>query len=514
MAQKRTLVETPLGPRHVVEIPLGPRSLAEMSLKVAIDNVKMIQSLGDIPPCYLDPILQAVKSAEQLHLLELNSHDIYDETAKHWERLIKKDFPVLANKHDYVPQNRKSWHKIYDKYKQLDEEQLAAATEKLKQGFAVRTQEKQSRASTIISAEKGGRLHKTKARPAFNMFNPSPRSDRSFISNTRAQLRREALCFNRPTPSGKLPVRAGQIKKPPPAMLDDHRRMESRNSIPEPPPMIRAPRQRPAPAAIGSVQNRKEGESRLLQIKNGGQPKAGPAKNVLSFSDDEGSDAPLQDDADLFGEADDDDLFGELEHEKKASSAPSLPQKSRSVPQPVATQSSKRPRSVEDTNAGQPTKRPRVLGTTTTFTTPSSNKALMQPLKPRPKGLSAAPGTNQAPRKITPKSPPKAAAPSAAPPRRSFSAKIGFSQLPRGHPSLEFQPHRPVPRHLNPAINATLQGLTPSERRMAIANDKKILHKMDENGKPMFDDNGKPVLMHRPVRAYEMMPPPKKLASS
>jgi hypothetical protein len=49
---------------------------------------------------------------------------------------------------------------------------------------------------------------------------------------------------------------------------------------------------------------------------------------------------------------------------------------------------------------------------------------------------------------------------------------------------------------------------------MAIANDRKIIHKMDENGKPMFDDNGKPVLMHRPVRAYEMMLPPKKLKSS
>ena len=513
MDRKRTLVETPLGPRNVVEIPLGPRSLAEMSLKVAIDNVKMIQSLGDIPHCYLDPILHVVKSAEQLHVFELNSHDIYDETAKHWERMIKKDFPVLANKHDYVPQNRKSWHKIYDKYKQLDEEQLAAATEKLKQGFAVRTQEKQSRASTIISAEKGGKLHKTKARPTFNMFN-TPRSDRSFISNTRAQLRREALCFNRPTPSGKLPVRAGQIKKPPPAMLDDHRRMESRNSIPEPPPMIRTPRQRPAPSATGSIQNRKEGESRLLQIKNAGQPKAGPAKNVLSFSDDEGSDAPLQDDADLFGEADDDDLFGDLEPEKKASSASSSPQKSHSVPQPAATQSFKRHRSVVDTNAGQPTKRPRIVGTTTTSTIPSPNKAPNQPLKPRPKGLSAAPGTNQAPRKVAPKSPPKAAAPGTASPRRSFSARIGFSQLPRGHPSLEFQLHRPVPRHLNPEINTTLQGLTPSERRMAIANDRKILHKMDENGKPMFDENGKPILIHRPVRAYEMMLPPKKLKSS
>jgi elongin-A len=485
-----------------------------MSLKVAIDNVKMIQSLGDIPPCYLNPILQVVKSAEQLHLLELNSHDIYDETAKYWERIIKRDFPVLANKHDYAPQNRKSWHKIYDKYKQLDEEQLAAATEKLKQGFAVRTQEKQSRASTIVSAEKGGKLHKAKARPTFNMFNTPPRSDRSFISNTRAQLRREALRFNRPTPSGKLPVRAGQITKPPPAMLDDHRRMESRNSIPEPPPMIRAPRQRPDAAATGSLQNRKEGESRLLQIKNAGQPKPEPAKKVLSFSDDEGPDAPLQDDADLFGEADDDDPFGDLKHETKASCALSSPQMSRPVPQPAAAQFSKRPRSVENTDAGQPTKRPRAVGTTTTSTMPSSNKALIQPLKPRPKGLTTAPGTNQAPRKTAPKPSPKAAAPGAAPPRRSFSARIGFSQLPRGHPSLEFQLHHPVPRHLNPAINTTLQGLTPSERRMAIANDRKIMHKMDENGKPMFDENGKPILMHRPVRAYEMMLPPKKLKSS
>jgi elongin-A len=432
MAQQRTLVETPLGPRLVVEVPLGARSLAEMSLKVAIDNVKMIQSLGDIPPCYLDPILQAVKSAEQLHIIEINSYDIYDETEKHWKRIIKKDFPILANRHDYVPQNRKSWHKIYNKYKQLDNEQLAAATEKLMQGFAVHTQEKQSRASTIISAEKGGKLRKTKAKSGFN----TPRSDNSFISNTRAQLRREAFRFNRPTPSGQLPVRPNQIKKPPPAMVDDHRRMACGNSIPEPPPMIRTPRQRSAPNATGSAKNRKEGESRLLQIKNGGRPNTGPAKNVLSFSDDEGPNDSLPNDADLFGDADDDDLFGDLEQEKKASSAPS-PQKSRPTPQPAPTQSSKRRRIVEDIDTEQPTKRPRGFETTTTSALPPPNKAPNQPLKPRPKGLSAAPGINQAPRKMPPGSALKAAAPSAAPPRRSFSAHTRFSQPPRGHPPPE-----------------------------------------------------------------------------
>ncbi|KAH6650812.1 RNA polymerase II transcription factor SIII subunit A-domain-containing protein [Chaetomium tenue] len=491
MDQQRTLVQTSLGPRLVVEVPLGARSLAEMSLKVAIDNVKMIQSLGDIPPCYLDPILQAVKSAEQLHVIEINSYDIYDETEKHWKRIIKKDFPILANRHDYAPQNRKSWHKIYDKYKQLDNEQLAAATEKLMKGFAVHTQEKQSRASTIISAEKGGKLRKAKAKPGFN----TPRSDGSFISNTRAQLRREAFRFSRPTPSGQLPVQPNQIKKPPPAMVDDHRRMAYGNSIPEPPPMIRTPRQRSAPNATGSVQNRNEGESRLLQIKNGGQPNTGPAKNVLSFSDDEGPNDSLPNDADLFGDADDDDLFGDLEQENKPSSA-SSPQKSRPAPRPVPTQSSKRRRNVEDIDTGQPTKRPRGFGTTTTSALLLPNKAPNQPLKPRPKGLSAAPGTNQALRKIPPGSSPKAVAPSAAPLRRSFPAHTGFSQSPRGHPPLDTTP----------------LGLIPNKRQMAIANNRKIPHKKDENGKPIFE-NGKSVPMHRQVGAHAMIRPPKKLKS-
>ncbi|KAH6853709.1 hypothetical protein B0I37DRAFT_13753 [Chaetomium sp. MPI-CAGE-AT-0009] len=393
MAQPRVLVGTPLGPGDAVKAPRGARSLAEMSLKVAIDNVKLIEGLGQLAPQYIDPILSAVKSAEHLHDLELNSDDIYNETPKHWKRIIKKDFPILSAKHDYAPQNPKSWHKVYGKYKQLDMEQLAAATEKMKQGFAAHSQEKQTRASTIISAERGGKLRQPKVRSGWDppRFGP-PRGNQSFISATRAQLRREARCFNRPTASGKLPVRPGQIKKPPPGMIDDHRRMEYRNSIPEPPPLIRAPRPRTTPAATGSADDREKKESRLSQIKNSGQPKAGTAKSVLRFSDDEASGDPLSDDAELFGDADDDDLFGDLEHKKPSASSSRQP---RSMPQPATKQSFKRQRSLGDTDTEQLTKRHRGVGITTPHVLPSPNKAPNQSVKPRPKSLSATPGTTQ-----------------------------------------------------------------------------------------------------------------------
>jgi elongin-A len=443
MAQQRALVGTALGPSHIVKVPLGPRSLAEMSLKVAIDNVKLIESLGQIAPQYVDPILAAVKSAEQLHTLELNSDDIYDETEKHWKRIITKDFPLLAAKHGYAPQNPKSWHKVYGKYKQLDTEQLAAATEKMKQGFAAHSQEKQSRASTIISAERGGKLRKPKVRSGWG---PS-RGDQTFISATRAQLRREAKCFKLPTPSGKLPVRPGQIKKPPPGMVDEHRRMEYRNSIPEPPPVIRAPRPRPTPAATGSADDREKREARLSQIKNAGQPKAAAANNVLSFSDDEGPDNYLSGDAKLFGDADNDDLFGELEHKKPAASASSSRQGPRSMPQPATNQSLKRQRSLKATDTEQPTKRHHGVEKTPPSALLSSNKALRQPTKPLRKGLLATPGANQRFQKPSgknvPQSAPKTVAPGAVAPRKSFPTRIGSSQLPRGYPSPEFQLYSP-----------------------------------------------------------------------
>jgi elongin-A len=88
-----------------------------------------------MPSHYTQAILKAVKSPEQLREIELNSNDddIYDQTAEHWQRFIKLKFSRLSAQHNFGPSNPKSWHKVYEHYRQLDAEEIAASTQLLQQ---------------------------------------------------------------------------------------------------------------------------------------------------------------------------------------------------------------------------------------------------------------------------------------------------------------------------------------------------------------------------------------------
>ena len=92
----------------------GPRSLVEMCMKVAIENIHLITSLRNMPHQYIHKFLVAVRSAAQLHALEVDSdEDIYEDTPVHWKRIIAKDFPILSAKYNYVPKDPKSWYKVW-----------------------------------------------------------------------------------------------------------------------------------------------------------------------------------------------------------------------------------------------------------------------------------------------------------------------------------------------------------------------------------------------------------------
>ncbi|KAK4038725.1 RNA polymerase II transcription factor SIII subunit A-domain-containing protein [Parachaetomium inaequale] len=433
-----------------VETPIGPRSLADMCLTLAIDNIRHIVSLGDLPRHLTDPLLNAVKTAEQLHTLELNSDDIYDETPSHWIRIISRDFPALARRHNYAPQNPKSWHKVYDKYKKLEEEEIAAATEKLSKQLAARTEQKQSRAATIISAEEGGKLRRTRAQPGFTSRAPKG----SFIQQTRKQLRVESRRFNLPTPTGQLYVPPGQIKKVPDFMVEDARRRELSSQAIRPPPPLnwgRGPSgivqdREGKEAQTASARDREEREARLLKIKNAGQSKAGTTGNILSFSDDEDdaevvdlTGGPEAEDADLFGGlGPDEDLFGDVVPKKTVSSASSSSRKG-PPPPPTANQAAKRRRSIEAKAPEQPAKRRRGLEETTTSASSAPKTARVTPpptanpsLKRRSTGLSAAPGAN---RGLQP--PPK--------PVSKTTAKSNASSRPSVAPTVDDQPPRSHP---------------------------------------------------------------------
>ncbi|KAK3695015.1 hypothetical protein B0T22DRAFT_370865 [Podospora appendiculata] len=300
---------------------MGPRSLTEMCQRVATDNVKLITSLAGVPTAYMRVILKAVTSPEQLHQIELNSEDdIYDETTEHWKRLIKRKYPFLLAKYQWVPSNPKSWYKVFDKYKKTQDELDIAATNNLMADFAARNEQRISRTAKIVSLKDTRKLPplpkearsfggaRNFSSSTSSGFPSQPRVKQTFLQKTAKQVREEAMRLRLTTATGKLPVRAGQIARAPEAMLMDkriERQFDPTATLP------RAQRTKPA-ASVAADQERQNREARLLQIKKAGskpsQPTP-PSANVLNFDDDDDDDhttrrrrdAPL-DDANRFGD--------------------------------------------------------------------------------------------------------------------------------------------------------------------------------------------------------------------
>ncbi|KAK4240031.1 hypothetical protein C8A03DRAFT_13616 [Achaetomium macrosporum] len=297
----------------------GPRSLAEMAFRVVMANVSAITSLAGMPVEYAKKVLRAVKSAEHLRLLEVSCEgdDLYsNEWPEHWKRLIKHDFPALSAKHNFVPKDPRSWHKVYQRYKKIDEEQLAAATEKLTQDMAAKVEQENSRRATLLSASQGEKL--TRKRRPRGIFatgpRPPPLRSLSVFQKTRQQVAEEARRFQLPTPTGQLKVPEGQLKKAPAAMVEDARRRSQPSflGVPEPVSHTREYDQH----------WRQDKEQRLLRSKIEAKPpttKPHPRAyvDVLEFSDDEDT------------RDKDDDLSDDRETEKRhpPSSRPTPPGK-------------------------------------------------------------------------------------------------------------------------------------------------------------------------------------------
>ncbi|KAK3337010.1 hypothetical protein B0T19DRAFT_58250 [Cercophora scortea] len=300
---------------------MGPRSLTQMCQRVAADNIKLVTSLAGVPSVYIGHILKAVTSPEQLHQIELNSEeDIYDETAEHWKRFIKRKYPYLLAKYQWVPSNPKSWHKVFGKYKKTQDELDAAATSNLMADFAARNEERISRTTKIVSLKDTRRLPQPKEVRSFGGsrggWDGKPRVKQSFLQKTAKQVKEEAMRLRLSTATGKLPVRAGQITRAPESMLMDKRIERQFDPAAT---LVRAPRPKSsastsASAVAAADQERQSREARLLQIKKAGSKPAPPppSANVLNFDDDDDDDQDTrprprrdraQEDADLFGDS-------------------------------------------------------------------------------------------------------------------------------------------------------------------------------------------------------------------
>lgn len=186
-------------------------------------------------------ILLQVTSAKQLRQLEENSPQLEGEDVECWTRLIKKDFPVLAKRHNFEPKNPGSWYRVYAKYERLEAEQKREAEAKLKAAFAGLKKEKAENVSQIIDSRKLPRPPKDgRGIPGGARRAGGKRADDGdlrFTSGIRTKtttgkgvLRkafreaREISARNRlATPTGLLPVRQGQIISAPQGMVEEAR---------------------------------------------------------------------------------------------------------------------------------------------------------------------------------------------------------------------------------------------------------------------------------------------------
>lgn len=107
--------------------------------------------MGYIPYEILRPILLKIDNAAQLRQIEVNSPHLEENTIECWKRLIARKFPVLSERHGFVPNNPKSWHKIFAKYQHLDREAKREAEEKLKNAFKEIKKEKEDNRSQVMN---------------------------------------------------------------------------------------------------------------------------------------------------------------------------------------------------------------------------------------------------------------------------------------------------------------------------------------------------------------------------
>lgn len=261
-------------------------------------------------------ILLQINNAKQLRQLEINSPQLEGDDAECWIRLVNRDFPVLAKRHNFAPKNPSSWYKIYARYERLEAEQKREAEEKLKAAFAGIKKEREGNVSHIVDFDRRKLPHPPRdgrgiggpRRPAIGRrggigpdegemrFTGGTRTKTTTAQSVLRKARREAReisARNRlSTPTGLLSVRQGQIAAAPKGMVEEAR-IKAQSAT-----RIHAPG---ASRGGGDEQKRAhelaEREARLRRLKSAGASKGA---NVVSDSD-------LEDDEDDDGYGDEDD---------------------------------------------------------------------------------------------------------------------------------------------------------------------------------------------------------------
>lgn len=256
-----------------------------MCLVVALRNISSVTGLYGMPDKFKEFLLRAVTKAEQLRTIEADD-DSYDGYAVHWQRLIAADFPVLAQKHKWAPKNPKHWSRVYDRYKKTDDDETAAATQRLTAIMQGANQAREAQ-KLQVKANLAKRLPpppQPKKHWASQSAPPPPR--KTALSKLRTQVKSQANRF-KAAPVAHHGLALGQVERAPERMITEARIARQ--------PTIRetATSKRTQSTSMEAVdKTREEREQRLRQIK--GQGAAPPHHNFLDFGSDDESNSGSQ----------------------------------------------------------------------------------------------------------------------------------------------------------------------------------------------------------------------------
>jgi elongin-A len=129
-------------------------TLYDLAKSRLIQNIHMLDDIGDLPYAFLAPILRQVQNPDQLTELETNCPQILGETGEIWMRFIKRDIPNWDKK-PHQPRDDKNWSKVYRKLQRDAEKEEEAQAEALKQRMQAIQKDRKGHQTTIVEGQTG-----------------------------------------------------------------------------------------------------------------------------------------------------------------------------------------------------------------------------------------------------------------------------------------------------------------------------------------------------------------------
>ncbi|KAF1809430.1 hypothetical protein P152DRAFT_461620 [Eremomyces bilateralis CBS 781.70] len=182
-----------------------------MSLRFLMKHVHEIYDVGDVPFETIKPVLVKITEADQLKHLEDHCPQLKGHTGDLWLKLIEKEFSNSRTlEFPPIPDNPKSWSKVYYNYRRIQDQHIKEAEADLKSLFSSVDASRQEQAKLMVTDRapvKPGRSRR--------FGGPPPKPSAMAAIMKQGPQRRDVLRMGRPT----IPTKGFGVSKAPKSML-------------------------------------------------------------------------------------------------------------------------------------------------------------------------------------------------------------------------------------------------------------------------------------------------------